>query len=191
MLSRASAWVLAATLLGVATCEAGPAPVPVTPELKKRLSRALADDHGGLDRYDAEVWLVDMSRRLSKRIPDARKRFRLLRQVHREAIRADLKPELVLALIQVESNFDRFALSEAGARGLMQVMPFWLEEIGRPDDNLFNIETNLRMGCTILRYYLDMEKGNLTRALARYNGSTGKIWYPDRVYKALRTRWHQ
>lgn len=187
MLPRGTAWVLAAVLLGAA--EATAAPVPVTPELKNRLVQAMADESGFRDRFDAEVWLVDMSQRLSRRIPDQHNRLQLLRHIHREATRAKLEPELVLALIQVESNFDRFAISEAGARGLMQVMPFWLDEIGRPGDNLFDIDTNLRMGCTILRYYVDMEKGNVTRALARYNGSTGKTWYPNRVYQALRASW--
>ena len=96
----------------------------------------------------------------------------------------------MLSVIQVESNFDRFAVSVAGALGLMQVMPFWLDEIGRPGDNLLDIRTNLRFGCTILRYYLDREQGHLSRALARYNGSVGKTWYPDRVFRALRTRWY-
>ena len=97
----------------------------------------------------------------------------------------------MLALINVESNFDRFAISSAGARGLMQIMPFWLNEIGRPDDNLFNIHTNLRFGCTILGIYLKREKGNMYRALARYNGSVGKRWYPNRVYLALSKRWYR
>ena len=90
-----------------------------------------------------------------------------------------------------DSFADRFAISHAGARGLMQVMPFWLDEIGRSDDDLFDIRTNLRMGCTILRHYLDRERGNRTRALARYNGSVGKTWYPQRVYKALSKRWYR
>ena len=98
---------------------------------------------------------------------------------------------LVLALINVESNFDRFAISYAGARGLMQIMPFWLDEIGRPDDNLFHIKTNLRFGCTILRHYLDRERGDLTKALARYNGSVGRRVYPDKVMNRLSGRWYQ
>jgi len=141
------------------------------------------------DRYEREVWLADMSRRLERRIPDARERAELLHLVQEEANRAGLPPELVLAVIQVESNFDRWAISRAGAVGLMQVMPFWLGELGRPGDNLFHVRTNLRLGCTILRHYLDMEKGNLVRALARYNGSLGSYRYPRRVLKALRTHW--
>ncbi len=141
------------------------------------------------DRYQQEAWLADMSRRLERRIPDARERTELLRLVQREANRAGLPPELVLAVIQVESDFDRWAVSRAGAIGLMQVMPFWLKELGRPGDDLFHVPTNLRLGCTILRHYLDMEKGNLVRALARYNGSLGSYRYPRRVLTALRTQW--
>ncbi len=115
----------------------------------------------------------------------------MLRAIHYEASRADLPPEQVLAVIQVESYFDRWAISVDGAQGLMQIMQFWLDEIGRPNDNLFHAQTNLRMGCTILKYYLDMERGGLTRALGRYNGSLGKFKYPNKVFEALRTRWYR
>lgn len=158
-------------------------------ELRALLVAAIAEADSFQDRFDAEVWLTDMSTRLSKVIEDPEERVEILRRVHQEATRAELDPELVLAVIQVESNFDRFAISSAGARGLMQIMPFWLDEIGRPGDNLFHIRTNLRLGCTILRHYLEEEKGHLSRALARYNGSAGQTWYPARVFKALRTRW--
>jgi soluble lytic murein transglycosylase-like protein len=131
-----------------------------------------------------------MSRRLEKRVPDTNFRMQLLKTVHYEAHRAGLMPELVLAVIDVESNFDPFAISSAGARGLMQVMPFWLKEIGRPGDSLFRIQTNLRYGCTILKYYLDKEKGNLYTALKRYNG-TRERHYSLRVDKVLRTRWYR
>lgn len=158
-------------------------------ELRTLLVEAIAEADSFEDRFDAEVWLVDMSGRLSQTVPNPRERVEILRHVHQEASRARLEPELVLAVINVESNFDRFAISYAGARGLMQIMPFWLNEIGRPDDNLFTIRTNLRFGCTILRYYLDKEKGNLERALARYNGSLGQYWYPRRVFRAWKFRW--
>lgn len=158
-------------------------------ELKRRLVMALASTESFEDRFAAEVWLVDMSGRLQKTMNDEQERLELLRLVHAEATRARLPAELVLALIHVESHFNRYAISSAGAQGLMQIMPFWLKEIGQPGDNLFRPTTNLRMGCTILRYYLDKEKGNLTRALARYNGSLGSNRYPDRVLGALRTRW--
>ncbi len=167
------------------------APPQLDEDLRLRLALALADDGSVQDRFEAEVWLTDMSTRLAGRIPDQHERLHLLRQAYLEAHRADLPPELVLAVIQVESNFDRFAISSAGAQGLMQIMPFWLKEIGRPDDNLFHTHTNLRMGCTILRYYLDKERGDLTRALARYNGSLGSAKYPQRIYTALRTRWYK
>lgn len=158
-------------------------------ELRELLQHAIKESDSFEDRFDAEVWLVDMSNRLKNKISEPEKRFSLLRHVHREANRADLHPELVLAVIDVESNFDRFAISSAGAQGLMQVMPFWLKEIGKPRDSLFNVRTNLRMGCTILKYYLNKEKGDLTRALARYNGSLGRYVYPNKVLKRLNKRW--
>ena len=161
------------------------------PELRTLLIDAVNDADSFRDRYEAEVWLVDMSSRLARKRLGPQERLELLKMVHYEAARVDLAPELVLAVIEVESNFDRYAISHAGALGLMQIMPFWLDEIGRPDDNLFHAATNLRMGCTILRYYIDKEKGDLVRGLARYNGSLGRRVYPDKVLKALRTRWYK
>lgn len=154
---------------------------PVDPQLRALLMEAVSQADSFADHFDAQVWLLDMSTRLRRYIPDEEERLRLLRLVHREAKRAELKPDLVLAVIHVESLFDRYALSRAGAQGVMQVMPFWKAELGRPDDNLIDLATNLRYGCTILKYYLDMEKGNLRRALARYNGSLGSHRYPDKV----------
>jgi len=159
--------------------------------MRATLLQAINSSDSFSDRFDAEVWLTDMSMRLQSRVKDPQERLKILKQVHYEASRAKLPPELVLALINVESNFDHYAISSVGARGLMQIMPFWLEELGRPDDNLFDINTNLRFGCTILNIYLKREKGDMRRALARYNGSTGKNWYPQRVYKALRTTWYR
>ncbi len=161
------------------------------PVLAARLKEAVEDATSFGDRFDAQVWLLDMSRRLAPYVPDVEERLSILEGVHREASRAALPPELVLAVIHVESRFDRFAISRAGARGLMQIMPFWLDEIGHPEDNLFVIETNLRMGCTILRYYLDMEDGHLARALARYNGSLGRPVYPRLVFAALKRHWYK
>jgi len=160
-------------------------------EMRQILIQAIHSSDSFTDRFDAEVWLTDMSNRLTKKVSDPEERLLILKTAHYEATRADLPPEMVLAVIDVESNFDRFAISHAGARGLMQVMPFWLDEIGRPDDDLFDIHTNLRMGCTILRHYLDREKGDRMRALARYNGSVGKTWYPERIFKALARRWYR
>ncbi len=158
-------------------------------ELRRLLQEAISADVGFNDRFDAEVWLLDMSNRLEPFIHNTKKRLALLKRLHYEATRVNLAPELVLALIEVESRFDRFAISVSGARGLMQIMPFWLEEIGISDKNLFRIRTNLRMGCTILRYYMDMESNDLTRALARYNGSLGKTVYPNKVIEALHRNW--
>jgi soluble lytic murein transglycosylase-like protein len=141
------------------------------------------------DPAERERWLDAMSRRLEKRIPDYDYRIDLLTTVHYEATRAGLDPQLVLGLIQVESNFRKYAVSSAGARGYMQVMPFWIGVIGRPDDNLFHLRTNLRYGCTILRHYLDIEKGDLFRALGRYNGSLGKAQYPNLVRTAWERDW--
>lgn len=159
------------------------------PHLRAALKHAIESADSFASRFDAEVWLMDMSNRLRDRIPDPDQRLRLLRLVHSEAQRTGLKPEWVLAVIHVESRFNRFAISSVGARGLMQIMPFWLEEIGHPEDNLFHTQTNLRLGCTILRYYLDQEHGDLARALARYNGSVGSSRYPGLVFKALATHW--
>lgn len=158
--------------------------------LRQILTEAIESSDSFQDRFDAEVWLTDMSNRLATRVEDPEERLTILKTVHYEARRARLQPELVLAVINVESNYDRFAISSAGARGLMQIMPFWLDEIGHPDDNLFHITTNIRFGCTILSYYLEREKGDMYRALARYNGSVGKRWYPRRVYSALSKRWY-
>ncbi len=162
----------------------------VDPQLRALLKAAAEASDSFGDRFDAEVWLFDMSRRLERKLPDARYRLELLKTVHYEATRARLAPELVLAVIEVESNFDQFAISSAGARGLMQVMPFWLKEIGKPGDSLFRMQTNLRYGCTILRYYLDKERGSLQRALKRYNGTTEHA-YGIKVDRALRTRWYR
>lgn len=157
--------------------------------LSALLKKAIQAHDSFKDRFDAEVWLVDMSHRLKPFVPDPARRINLLKQVHYEAKRAGLSPELVLAVIQVESRFNRFAISKAGALGLMQVMPFWLKEIGKPNDNLFDIHTNLRMGCTILRYYMDKEHNDLTSALARYNGSLYSYKYTNRIFRVLDKRW--
>lgn len=141
------------------------------------------------DAGERTQWLADMSRRLERRIPDASYREELLTTIHYEATRAGLDPQLVLGLVQVESNFRKYAISSAGARGFMQVMPFWLQVMGRPDDNLFHLRTNLRYGCTILRHYLDIERGDLFRALGRYNGSLGKPEYPNLVRTAWERDW--
>jgi soluble lytic murein transglycosylase-like protein len=164
---------------------------PPDPQLRSRLLDAISSSHSFTDRFDAEVWLTDMSNRLHSKIPDSNQRLEFLRLVHTEATKAGLQPELVLAVIEVESDFNHWAISSSGAQGLMQVMPFWLEEIGHPADNLLQPATNLRLGCTILKYYLELEQGRLRPALARYNGSSGKRQYPDKVFTALSNRWYR
>ena len=134
-------------------------------------------------------WLTEMSRRLAPRMPDRDARIDFLKTVYYEAKRAGLDPQMVLGLIQVESGFRKYAVSSAGARGYMQIMPFWVKLIGNQDSNLFHLRTNLRFGCTILRHYLDIEKGDLYRALGRYNGSLGKPEYPNMVRGAWEGRW--
>ncbi|MEM8684283.1 MAG: lytic transglycosylase domain-containing protein [Pseudomonadota bacterium] len=159
------------------------------PELVAALRAAVNESDSFEDRFDAEVWLLDMSTRLERYVRDPEERLYILRLVHAEARHAGLEPELVLAVIDVESAFDRYAVSVAGALGLMQIMPFWMDEIGRPGDNLLHINTNLRYGCTILKYYLDKENGDLRRALGRYNGSLGKRKYPNKVIDRLTRKW--
>jgi soluble lytic murein transglycosylase-like protein len=163
---------------------------PLSASVQAALSRAISDK--GVpqlkfaDPGDGYKWLLAMSDRLAKRIPDEKSRVELLKTVHYEATRAGLDPQLVLGVVHVESGFKKYAVSKAGARGLMQVMPFWVELIGRKDDNLFHLRTNIRYGCVILRHYLDLEKGNLYRALGRYNGSLGQPGYPNLVLAAWR-----
>ncbi|QOY96795.1 lytic transglycosylase domain-containing protein [Massilia sp. UMI-21] len=147
---------------------------PPRPVLRNEAARA---------RYQA--WFDEMSRRLAKRMPDASARTEFLETAWYESTRAGLDPGLVLGLIQVESAYRKYAISIAGARGYMQVMPFWTRVIGDSDRRaLFNMQTNLRYGCSILRMYIDMEKGNLYLALGRYNGSRGKPKYPNAVLAA-------
>jgi len=181
-----------APLLLALVAGAAAAPLPSGQEraaLRAFLERTISDSESFPDRYAAEVWLVDMAARLAPFIGDPAARLALLRQVHAAATASGLAPELVLAVIEVESAFDRFAVSRAGAQGLMQVMPFWKGEIGRPGDNLTQNRTNLSYGCRILEFYLEREQGNLRRALAAYNGSSGSRRYPDRVEAAWRKRW--
>jgi soluble lytic murein transglycosylase-like protein len=178
------------TLLFFNSCRAGPTEKP-DPELRQRLIEAVNQADSFEHHFDAEVWLLDMSGRLKKFMPDDQQRLALLRMVHSESKRAKIAPELILSVIEVESRFDHFAISSTGAEGLMQIMPFWLKEVGKPDDNLLDVQTNLRFGCTILKYYLEKEKGGMVGALERYNGSYGKPNYPYLVINALNKRWYR
>ncbi len=158
-------------------------------ELRDFLERTIVGADSFEDRYEAEVWLVDMSGRLARYVGDTEQRLELLHMIHATATAADLPPELVLSVIEVESHFDRFAISRVGAQGMMQVMPFWKDEIGRPEDNLTHNATNLEYGCRILQFYLQKEDGHLHRALARYNGSVGSRKYSNKVFRAWRDNW--
>lgn len=158
-------------------------------DLRAFLQQTIASANSFDDRFAAQVWLVDMQQRLAPFVADPKERLELLKNIHQAATESNLPPELVLALIEVESHFDRFAVSRAGAQGYMQVMPFWRDEIGRPNDNLVNAKTNLSYGCRILQFYLQREAGNLHRALAAYNGSAGSRRYSDKVYRAWSQRW--
>ncbi len=166
---------------------------PMSASVRAKLSKAVADtpvrQAAFADTPEVRAWLDEMSRRLERRMPDEATRRDFLNTVHYESIRAGLDPELVLGLIEVESGFRKYAVSSATAMGYMQIMPFWVNVIGAPDHNLFHLRTNLRYGTTILRHYLDIERGNLFRALGRYNGSLGKPEYPNAVLAAWRNRW--
>src|SRR6185436_15067069 len=173
---------------------------PLAASVQATLHKAISDHSVPLDRpmtflgfaseADARDWLASMSFKLAGRMRDPVAREEFLITVHYEAVRAGLDPQMVLGLIQVESNFRKHALSTAGARGYMQVMPFWTKLIGNQEHNLFHLRTNLRYGCVILRHYLDIEKGDLYRALGRYNGSLGRAEYPNTVLAAWRGFWN-
>ncbi|MDR2241099.1 MAG: lytic transglycosylase domain-containing protein [Zoogloeaceae bacterium] len=166
---------------------------PLAASVQAALHAAVSDRRPPASSFDTSMeavqWLGDMSQRLAKRMPGQVARLEFLRTVHYEAKRAGLDPQLVLGLIQVESGFKKYAVSAAGARGYMQVMPFWVKLIGGKNDNLFHLRMNLRYGCTILKHYLDIEKGDLFRALGRYNGSLGRREYPNAVRAAWEKQW--
>jgi len=166
---------------------------PLSTSVRATLNRSIADEATPFLAFNTEAearhWLTAMSNRLASRISDRLQREEFLVSVHYEAKRAGLDPQLVLGVIQVESNFRKYAVSRAGAMGYMQVMPFWVRLIGRTDDNLFHLRTNLAYGCAILRHYVDQENGDYFRALARYNGSLGSAKYPRLVLAAWKGRW--
>ena len=161
----------------------------IDPELRAKLIEVVGDKESFDDPFDAQVWLVDKSNTLERYIKNHDKRLTILKEVHKASKAVDIKPEFVLAVIQIESAFDQFAISSAGAQGMMQVMPFWKKEIGRDSDNLMDLRTNLRYGCTILKHYLDRANGDWKEALARYNGSYGQYWYPRKVLLAWEKHW--
>jgi soluble lytic murein transglycosylase-like protein len=159
------------------------------PELRGVVASVIAPTQCFEDKYDRAVWFALMEPRLARYVRDTTEREQILHNVHCEAKRVDIPPELVLAVMDVESRFDRFAVSSAGAVGLMQVMPFWPQQLGMTNDQLVRIPDNVRMGTTILGYYLRKERGNYQRALQRYNGSLGRPSYSDMVIDRLVSRW--
>lgn len=169
---------------------------PLADAIRSALSASIAQSAPPRPTFEAnqvearmayQLWLGEMSERLKKRKTERQIRIEFLETVWYEAKRAGLEPSLVLGLIQVESGFRKYAISVAGARGYMQVMPFWTRTIGDGDaSRLFHMQTNLRFGCVILRHYLDIEKGDLFLALGRYNGSRGRAEYPNAVFGARR-----
>jgi len=192
MRTSISRWLLAGLLpMLAAVAAAGEQKYePLSASVRASLHRSVADQasprHAFFAREEGAAWLLAMSMRLERQIADAKERENFLTTVHYEATRAGLDPQMVLGVIYVESRFRKYAVSRAGARGYMQVMPFWVTLIGDEKQNLFNLRTNLRYGCTILRHYLDIERGDLYRALGRYNGSLGKSSYPNAVLRAWR-----
>lgn len=158
--------------------------------VRASLAKAVSERrYGRLEDPESAAWVRAHQARVHERVRDERLARELLEMVRYEALRAGLDPRLVLAVIDVESGFRKYAVSKAGARGYMQVMPFWVRQIGMPGQNLFHARTNLRYGCVILRHYLQVENGNLANALGRYNGSLGRPEYPQRVLRAMRERW--
>jgi soluble lytic murein transglycosylase-like protein len=183
------AWVAAALSALLYVPAVAVAAADIDPALLESLAASMAEQYSDTDRFDAEVWLHASEQRLTRYIDDHGERLTLLQTVYREANRHDLDADLVLAVMQVESAFDRYAISRVGAQGLMQVMPFWRLEIGRPQDILTDMDTNIRYGTTILAHYLVVSNGDLVDALGRYNGSRGKLKYPEKVVSAWRRAW--
>lgn len=184
-------WVrsLALVLLLAAAGDGHPRPRDIDPALLETLVLRMAEPYESADRFDAEVWLKVSDQRLARYLKDPQERLTLLQLVYRESGHHGLDPDLVLAVMQIESHFNRFAISRVGAQGLMQVMPFWRTEIGRPQDNLTDVGTNVRYGTAILAHYLEVADGDLVDALGRYNGSRGRLKYPEKVVSAWRRHW--
>ena len=188
-------WAACLALLGAHSTVFAGAQVyePLATSVQAALSKAVSDRAPHISAFRSKLdevdWLAAMSRRLDMRIVDHKTRIAFLKSVHYEASRAGLDPQLVLGLIQVESGFKKYAVSAAGARGFMQVMPFWVNLVGAKGDDLFDVRKNVRYGCVVLRHYLDLEKGDLYRALGRYNGSLGRPEYPRAVEAAWKNQW--
>jgi len=189
--TSAAAALAAALLLAAGPAFAGAQQYEVLSASVRATLASAVNDRASVDwkDLDTRAWVRAMTRRVTRYFPDEDSARQFLALVRYEAMRAGLDPHLVLAVIDVESHFRKYAVSRAGARGLMQVMPFWVEQLGGKADNLFHERTNLRYGCVILRHYLDRERGNMSNALARYNGSLGQAQYPQKVLRAWKERW--
>jgi soluble lytic murein transglycosylase-like protein len=185
--------LIAALLLTQPAHAGGQREEALSDNVRSSLQRGLADIPITRTAFrnpaDEAAWLKEMSRRLAKNMPNEAERLEFLTTLHWEASRAGVDPQLMLGLIQVESGFHKYAVSPVGARGFTQVMPFWIKAIGNPDHNLFQLRTNLRYGALILRYYIDIERGDYYRALGRYNGSLGRPEYPTLVVGAWKRNW--
>ena len=185
--------LIAALLLALPAQAGNQREEAMSANVRSSLQRGLADTAVTRTAFrqvaDETAWLKEMSSRLAKRMPDEAERLEFLTTLHWEASRAGVDPQLMLGLIQVESGFRKYAVSPVGARGYTQVMPFWVKAIGNPDHNLFQLRTNLRYGALILRHYIDIERGDLFRALGRYNGSLGRPEYPNLVVGAWKRHW--
>ena len=194
--SRASR-LLTAALLGLLFAASPAAALPdagqTDPELRGVVAQAIAQAECFPDKYDSAVWYTLMEPKLRRVVKDREERLQILRTIYCESHRPGatrLPPGLVLAVIDVESRFDRWAVSSSGAVGLMQVMPFWPEQLGQARRDLVRVENNLRMGCAILRHYLAKERNDVRRALARYNGSIGRRQYPDLIIGRWTRNWN-
>ena len=188
------AGIAVAVLVACGTAQGGEQKYePLANSVRARLTSAISDRAPPVFQFeraeDGHRWVQEMSKRLERHFPDRARRIGFLKTIQYEASRAGLDPQLVLGVVEVESAFRKYAVSSAGARGYMQVMPFWTKLLSRPDDNLFHLRTNIRYGCVILRHYLDIEQGDYFRALGRYNGSLGEREYPDRILRAWHGRW--
>jgi soluble lytic murein transglycosylase-like protein len=189
---RAALAALGAAVLAAWVPAASHADQQRDPELRAIVSAAISEAECFTDSYDAEVWYKMMEPRLRRTVPDKAERVLILKHVFCEATRADAKrvpPGLLMAIIDVESRFNRWAVSSAGAVGLMQVMPFWPEELGMRRHQLTKVPENIKMGTAIFRFYLKRERNDVAKALARYNGSVGRTWYSDMVVNRW-TRWN-
>jgi soluble lytic murein transglycosylase-like protein len=191
---RCASWALLGALLLANCLPAAAVPLPQEdPELRAVVQQAIQEAQCFADKYDSAVWFTLMEPKLRRYVKDKDERLQILQTVYCEAHREGatlLPPGLVMAVLDVESGFDPWAVSSAGAVGLMQVMPFWPEKLGMHRYELTHIEPNLHMGCAILRFYLDNERRDVRKALERYNGSIGHRDYPDRVIVRWTTYWH-